>query len=69
MVDNVPSVASHLTHFKLNVASDLGLHCLPVTRLDVFRPKWLKAALLPYLFWKYNLFKINHYENTPIQIY
>ena len=31
-----------------SAASDLGLHCLPVTFLGVSRLRWVKASALPY---------------------
>ena len=34
-----------------SVASDLGLHCLPITHLGVSRLQWVK-----YLFWEGNTF-------------
>ena len=30
-------------------ASDLGLHCLPITLLGVFRLQWVNDAIGPYL--------------------
>ena len=33
-----------------SVASDLGLHCLPVTRLGVFSLQWVNSELIEYDF-------------------
>ena len=40
----------------LSVASDLGLHYLPITLVGVPRLKWVGG-------------KNTHYENKPIQMY
>ena len=55
-----------------SAASDLGLHCLPVTLLGVSRLQWVKGDGLHFLSFKLDPFsedKNKHYGNTPIQIY
>ena len=39
-----------LDQTQCSAASDLGLHCLPITLLWVFRLQWVKA---PYLLYNY----------------
>ena len=33
----------------LNVASDLGLHCLPTTLLRISREEWVKTSYLGFI--------------------